>query len=348
MKKQIILLLTLCGVCSLARAQSGPTYSGDTAYLSYLATHPKYFIVNGDSVKVPIPIGSTFLCSTNGITYSWQGSWIPQLSGVGTIVAGSGISVTSVLTTDTVALNLASANTWTARQTFTGLKVTSGTVLDSTGSAGTAAQVWTSNGAGKSPTWQAAAGGGGGNPYYPLIYWGQDNSFFTSPGITDTAGTFTLVANRQYFIPFFVGENKSVDLLIINITSAIASDSFNIGIYNDTLLATTSSHQANALIKDSGAKLGTTTGDKFNSIAATALTANKLYWLSILSNKGITILGYSRQKGGYQGIGFSSTTGGAAMGWYAAQTYASSLPATANFAVGAIQGSSPIVWVTFQ
>lgn len=273
MKKLCIFFAML--FASLAFGQ----YSGTTAQMNALA-----------AVSNPPRDNATFFNTDNGYTYQFafiSKTWVKQLSGLDTIIAGRGITVNIGSSHDTVSLTtpvtVANGGTGVATGTAHSVPIFEGTSALANTGAGTSGQVLTSNGASSDPTWQAAAGGGGSvipniTPQtakdYPPAYW------LGNVGNIDAAHGDLPTHNIQYFIPFSVGVSSTCSRLSLDcVVAGAAGDSARCGIYNDN------AGKPGTLIIDAGAKGVSSTGVIAITVSPTqTLTAGTLYWLSFLTN----------------------------------------------------------------
>jgi hypothetical protein len=100
--------------------------------------------------------------------------------------------------------------------------------------------------------------------------------------------TLALVANNQYFAPFYLTEDRSITSMGYEVTTAAASGVASVGIYTTQVVSGVSVPYQ--LITSAILMNITTTGLKTaTTIPSTTLRAGILYWASILVTAGVTM-----------------------------------------------------------
>jgi hypothetical protein len=100
--------------------------------------------------------------------------------------------------------------------------------------------------------------------------------------------TLALNANNQYFLPFYLTEDRSIASMGYEVTTAASSGSAAVGIYN-TQVVSGLSMPYQLLTSATGMNI-TTTGIKTATVSpGITLRAGILYWASIYVNIGVTV-----------------------------------------------------------
>lgn len=129
----------------------------------------------------------------------------------------------------------------------------------------------------------STGGYGGGSidasPYSPG--YGVTGSYYASYA-GGNPSNLTIVANRQYFVPFYLGYAREVGALAVYTTTPIASSNVRLGIYaNDN-------GTVGALIVDGGAYATTSIGNA--PVLFSQALPEGWYWLSAIFSHAITII----------------------------------------------------------
>jgi hypothetical protein len=107
--------------------------------------------------------------------------------------------------------------------------------------------------------------------------------------IGPSATSIAVTANRQMFIPIVVSQPTTINQLGLNVTAAIASSTFSVGIYGDNG-GSGGNQPSGSLLASSSSLSGAATGYIFGSLSsAFTLQPNTIYWLSVICSAAITV-----------------------------------------------------------
>jgi hypothetical protein len=100
--------------------------------------------------------------------------------------------------------------------------------------------------------------------------------------------TLALNAINQYFLPFYLTEDRSIATMGYEVTTAASSGVAAVGIYNTQVVSGVS--MPNQLLTSATSMVITTTGIKTATLSpSVTLRAGVLYWASILVTSGVTV-----------------------------------------------------------
>jgi hypothetical protein len=174
-------------------------------------------------------------------------------------------------------------------------------------------------------------------PPYPLPRisgWYYDGSLASY-----ATGTSSLAANTVMYLPFLVGAAITVDRILIEVTTAGASNVV-LGIFNDT-----GACAPGTVLLDAGVVDPSTTGNKEATVSQ-ALAAGTLYWLAAHNGAvGVTLRGGVGT--GMLALGYPTNSVTVARTYYTqALTYTGALATAGTLtAVGGGTGTQPFVKV---
>lgn len=112
----------------------------------------------------------------------------------------------------------------------------------------------------------------------PFLDFKRHCRYFTHTILHNPTYSAALLANKLYAFPFYCGPTLALEWITVVVTVAKAGSLIRLGIYENL-----ASVHPGALLVDSGDLSGATTGRKENSFTY-SFQADKLYWLSIISN----------------------------------------------------------------
>lgn len=200
----------------------------------------------------------------------------------------------------------------------------------------TSGHVLTSNGSGVAPSWQASGAGG------EVLEYRRSGNFY-GPSVNGVAAITQAVANgslRAY--AWRVLESITIDRILIEVSTAVASTNVRIGLYTDN-----GSVYPNALItnSDTGVFDSSTTGVKTNTPAANITLTQGLYWI-VVNSDGAPTLRYYASAGIYPAIGHTNASGFAALTEYRVASAFGALPST--YPGGATSFTNNVVGALFR
>jgi len=100
--------------------------------------------------------------------------------------------------------------------------------------------------------------------------------------------TLALAENRQYFLPFYLTEDRSINTIGYNVTTAASSGSASVGIYN-TQVVNGISMPYQLLTSATGMNITTTGIMTATPAPSITLRVGVLYWASILVTANVTV-----------------------------------------------------------
>lgn len=152
--------------------------------------------------------------------------------------------------------------------------------------------------------------------------------------------TLTLIAERQYFMPFAVGQQIALTGLQISVTTAAAGTA-SVGIYSNNVISE-NDVPGSLVAAVSGLNTGTT-GDKSGSVSY-VLIPGLIYWASVIASENVSVrsLGVSsiypalgRSVGGTSAISYIYSLGG----------IGSTLPSSASTFLSDGTGGCPAIYL---
>jgi hypothetical protein len=103
-----------------------------------------------------------------------------------------------------------------------------------------------------------------------------------------TSTTLALAENRQYFLPFYLTEDRSITAMGYNVTTAASSGSAAVGIYN-TQVVNGISMPYQLLTSATGMDITSTGIKTATPTPSITLRAGIMYWASILLTANVTV-----------------------------------------------------------